>query len=62
MLALPTDEQLLPRKTAESLAGRMVPVPYVGSAVLSQELLQVAGAPASWSSGDAIADMRLRSA
>ncbi len=106
MLALPTDEQLLLKKTAESLAGdhslssprdletfdrqrtwnalasagllslrsvddgeaplasgidvmivveslaaRLVPVPYVGSAVMAQELLRVTGAPAAWSLG-----------
>ena len=35
----------------ESLAARLVPVPYMGSAVMSQELLRLTSAPESWSSG-----------
>jgi hypothetical protein len=42
----------------ESLAARLVPVPYIGSAVMSQELLRVTGAPASWSSGLADGSVR----
>ena len=35
----------------ESLAARLVPVPYIGSAVMSQELMRLTSAPESWSSG-----------
>jgi alkylation response protein AidB-like acyl-CoA dehydrogenase len=40
--------------TAEELAGRLVPVPFVASGVLAVELLAMGGAPTEWV--DAVAD------
>jgi alkylation response protein AidB-like acyl-CoA dehydrogenase len=42
----------------EALADRLVPVPYLGSAVIAEELLRVAGAPQEWSTGLAEGDSR----
>ena len=43
---------------AESLAARLVPVPFMGSAFMSQELLRLASAPESGSSGMAHGSVR----
>lgn len=43
---------------AEALASALVPVPYLGSAVMAAELLRLAGAPEDWSDGLDVGDRR----